>query len=161
MLVSNVLDLSLSYLGFLIALVVVFPVLNSRLLDLRQLSSKGSRKCLEPTRTEAEHDAPGARARAERAARWRGDERGRADAAQQHVAQAHGGSLAAGRPEDSAGAELWHKHEQTSDSFQCKHSNPGTLRVLACASPEVTVELARAAMPAEATETNEVPVETS
>ena len=36
MLVSNVLDLSLSYLGFLIALVVVYPVLNSRLLDLRQ-----------------------------------------------------------------------------------------------------------------------------
>jgi hypothetical protein len=44
MLVSNVLDLSLTYLGFLIALVVVFPVLNSRLLDLRQLSSKGSKK---------------------------------------------------------------------------------------------------------------------
>jgi hypothetical protein len=34
MLVSNVLDLSLSYLGFLFALVVVYPVLNSRLLDL-------------------------------------------------------------------------------------------------------------------------------
>ena len=36
MLVSNVLDLSLSYLRFLFALVVVYPVLNSRLLDLRQ-----------------------------------------------------------------------------------------------------------------------------
>ena len=36
MLVSNVLDLSLSYLGFLFALVVVYPVLNSCLLDLRQ-----------------------------------------------------------------------------------------------------------------------------
>jgi len=36
MLVSNVLDLTLSYLGFLFALVVVYPVLNTRLLDLRQ-----------------------------------------------------------------------------------------------------------------------------
>ncbi len=36
MLVSNVLDLTLSYLGFLMTLVVVYPVLNTRLLDLRQ-----------------------------------------------------------------------------------------------------------------------------
>ena len=36
MLVSNVLDLTLSYLGVLFALVVVYDVLNSRLLDLRK-----------------------------------------------------------------------------------------------------------------------------
>jgi hypothetical protein len=36
MLVSNVLDLTLSYLGVLFAVVVVYDVLNNRLLDLRQ-----------------------------------------------------------------------------------------------------------------------------
>ncbi len=35
-LVSNVLDLTLSYLGVLFAVVVVYDVLNNRLLDLRQ-----------------------------------------------------------------------------------------------------------------------------
>jgi hypothetical protein len=35
MFASNILDLALSYLGLLVVLVVVYPVLNKRLLDLR------------------------------------------------------------------------------------------------------------------------------
>jgi hypothetical protein len=35
MFASNILDLVLSYLGLLVVLVVVYPVLNKRLLELR------------------------------------------------------------------------------------------------------------------------------
>jgi hypothetical protein len=35
MLASNILDLALSYLGLLVVVVVVHPVLNTRLLELR------------------------------------------------------------------------------------------------------------------------------
>jgi hypothetical protein len=34
MFVSNILDLALSYLGLLVVLVVVYPVLNKRVLDV-------------------------------------------------------------------------------------------------------------------------------